>query len=312
MKKSLFIKLSLVFILFAACLFAAFTAYQIKRKATPFTAKVFEAPKPSKTSWKMVFQSPAPVKIEKLYTGSVQIKKSSIPDLKHNSKVTTDGNVELKIFSYLIHHEKFGNYLVDAGLDTSVQENLYGNLKDIFSKEIVYLQKNGMDTASQLKKKNIIPNGIFLTHLHYDNTSGLSEFPSNIQCYIEKDETNINYKFIKENDCLKRFNNINQLDFSKAQIMEPLGPALDIFGDGSLWAVSTPGHTVGHVSYLINGEQGPVLIAGDTGIIKYGAASGIDPSNMSGNFKLAEITFNLIIKFNKTYPQVKLAFEHEL
>jgi N-acyl homoserine lactone hydrolase len=87
---------------------------------------------------------------------------------------------------------------------------------------------------------------------------------------MEKNETYMNNKFIYGNDYFRRFNNLNQFDFSKAQIMEPLGPALDIFGDGSLWAVSYPGNKESHVSYLINAEQGPVLIIGDPSLVKYG------------------------------------------
>jgi N-acyl homoserine lactone hydrolase len=311
MKKSSFIKLSLTLIIFSACLFAVITVYRTGREALPVAVKVFEAPKPSKSSWEQVFKNPAPVKVEKLHTGSVQIKKSDIPDLKKYLKDTADGKIELKIFSYLIHHKRFGNFLVDAGLNSSVPGNLYGNLIDIPGKDIVYIQKKEMDAASQLKKRNIIPKGIFLTHLNYDNTSGLYGFPSDMQCFIEKNETYLNYKFINENECLNKFNYLNQLDFTDAPVMKPLGPALDILGDGSLWAVYTPGDKQGRVSYLINGD-GPVLIAGDTGIIKYANDYGIDPATFSGNIKVAETTFNLMVKFNKLYPQVKLAFEHEL
>lgn len=312
-KKNLFIKVSLGIVIFAACIFAVFIAYRIRREAFPVTAKVFEAPKPSNTSWEQVFKSPSPVKIERLNTGIIQIKKSSVPSLKHpDEKGTADESIKLKILSYLIHHERFGNYLVDAGLDTSIQENLYGNLKDISGIEIVYTQKKEMKVASQLKKKNIIPKGIFLTHLHYDNTSGLFEFPSNIECYLEKNETYINNKFIHKNEFLKKFNNLNQFDFTKAQIMEPLGPALDIFGDGSLWAVSIPGYTETNVSYLINGQQGPVLIIGDPSIVKYGVEFGMGPGTFSGNIKYAQTTFKVILKFKEIYPQVNLAFGHEM
>jgi hypothetical protein len=152
MKKSLFIKLSLGIVIFATCLYTAFTAYRMRSDAT--SIKVFEAPKPSKTSWEQVFKSPAPVKIEKLNTGRIQIKKSSLLNLKHpDANDRTGKSIELKILSYLIHHERFGNYLVDAGLDTSIQENLFGNLKDISGEKIIYSQKNEMKAVSQLKQK---------------------------------------------------------------------------------------------------------------------------------------------------------------
>jgi glyoxylase-like metal-dependent hydrolase (beta-lactamase superfamily II) len=44
--------------------------------------------------------------------------------------------------------------------------------------------------------------------------------------------------------------------------MAPLGPSIDLFGDGSLWAISVLGHTDDDVAYLVNGPR-PVLLTGD-------------------------------------------------
>jgi hypothetical protein len=44
------------------------------------------------------------------------------------------------------------------------------------------------------------------------------------------------------------------IDFSAAPTMAPLGPCVDLFGDGSFWAISAPGHTDDDIAYLINGE----------------------------------------------------------
>ena len=41
------------------------------------------------------------------------------------------------------------------------------------------------------------------------------------------------------------------------------GLSRDLFGDGSVIALATPGHTGGHCSYLVHTEFGPVFIAGD-------------------------------------------------
>ena len=47
-----------------------------------------------------------------------------------------------------------------------------------------------------------------------------------------------------------------------------MGPSGDLLGDGSLWAISTPGHTKGHISYLINGLDGPILLTMDASFIR--------------------------------------------
>ena len=45
----------------------------------------------------------------------------------------------------------------------------------------------------------------------------------------------------------------------------PLGRGLDLFGDGSVYLVYTPGHSEGHVSVLARTDSGWVLLAGDVG-----------------------------------------------
>jgi glyoxylase-like metal-dependent hydrolase (beta-lactamase superfamily II) len=41
-----------------------------------------------------------------------------------------------------------------------------------------------------------------------------------------------------------------------------VAPSVDVFGDGSFWAISVPGHTNDDIAYLINGTT-PILLTGD-------------------------------------------------
>ena len=47
------------------------------------------------------------------------------------------------------------------------------------------------------------------------------------------------------------------LDFDEAHELPPFGHGLDLLGDGSIWAISTPGHSPNHVSYW--STHSPVL-----------------------------------------------------
>ena len=38
-----------------------------------------------------------------------------------------------------------------------------------------------------------------------------------------------------------------------------VAPSVDVFGDGSFWAISVPGHTDDDIAYLINGTT-PILL----------------------------------------------------
>jgi N-acyl homoserine lactone hydrolase len=56
-----------------------------------------------------------------------------------------------------------------------------------------------------------------------------------------------------------------------------LDGVVDVFGDGSLFAILTPGHTEGHVSYLTRTPTGAVLLTGDASHTRWGWENGVEP-----------------------------------
>lgn len=93
--------------------------------------------------------------------------------------------------------------------------------------------------------------------------------------------------------------------------MPILGKCIDVFGDGSLWAVSTPGHTRGHISYIVNGREEQVLITGDICSTKKGFELGVGTGKYSLNIKEGQESFLKLREFAKHYSYIKLVFGHE-
>ncbi len=54
---------------------------------------------------------------------------------------------------------------------------------------------------------------------------------------------------------------------------------LDVFGDGSFWALWTPGHTPGSTSYLARTARGPVLFTGDVCHTRFGWENDVEPGS---------------------------------
>ena len=94
--------------------------------------------------------------------------------------------------------------------------------------------------------------------------------------------------------------------------MPILGPCADIFGDGSFWAIPTPGHTRGHISFLANSENGPILLATDACFIKLGFEKGIGSSDYTDDVLMAQSSLNNLVEFKRTYPNVELICGHEI
>jgi len=107
--------------------------------------------------------------------------------------------------------------------------------------------------ASQLEQLGVKPSdvkGMAVSHTHPDHTGNVEMFPQ-AMLYVQKAE----YEWPGANNAPR---------FAPAHPVTKLEGDRDIFGDGSLMIVSTPGHTPGHQSLLVRlPKTGAVLLSGD-------------------------------------------------
>jgi glyoxylase-like metal-dependent hydrolase (beta-lactamase superfamily II) len=93
--------------------------------------------------------------------------------------------------------------------------------------------------------------------------------------------------------------------------MAPLGASIDVFGDGSLWAISVPGHTDDDIAYLINAPQ-PVLLTGDACHFEWAFKAGVAPSGWSqAGTARAYQSLALLRDFARAYTSIRLDYGHE-
>lgn len=155
-------------------------------------------------------------------------------------------------------------------------------------------------------------NGVFFTHLHFDHTSGLPALPDHLLYIAGKGEKSPSSKWLLESNHFKKNDLIYLLDFSSELAQkEPFGNAIDIFGDQSLWAMSTPGHSKGHVSYLVNTKENPILIAGDAVTTNMSMELAVGPGTASDNIEVAQKTFDRIYRFVNEHPEVTMWPGHD-
>jgi glyoxylase-like metal-dependent hydrolase (beta-lactamase superfamily II) len=103
----------------------------------------------------------------------------------------------------------------------------------------------------------------------------------------------------------------SSIDFSAVPAMAPLGPSVDVFGDGSFWAISVPGHTDDDIAYMINGAN-PVLLTGDASHFKWAFQAGMAQHgwNKAGTERGYQ-SLEQLRAFARAYPGVTLVFGHE-
>jgi N-acyl homoserine lactone hydrolase len=150
--------------------------------------------------------------------------------------------------------------------DTGVPESALNDPKgwSTLPKLIVYhLDKTITDQLAAIGLKTIDITCVALSHTHGDHIGNVRLFP-NSTILIQRAE----YAWISSPDGPN--DNVNQLKAIARELLgtpkhlKPLDGDTDVFGDGSVTLVSTPGHTPGSQSLLVHlRNSGFIILSGD-------------------------------------------------
>jgi glyoxylase-like metal-dependent hydrolase (beta-lactamase superfamily II) len=150
---------------------------------------------------------------------------------------------------YLIKHSQ-GWFLWDTGIPDAVAAMPNG-LAPADPKAVTWHRPKTL--AAQLDQLGVKPSDIkamAISHTHPDHIGNVEMFPT-AMLYVQKAE----YEWPGANNAPR---------FKPEHPVTELEGDRDIFGDGSLTILSTPGHTPGHQSLLVRlPHTGPVILTGD-------------------------------------------------
>lgn len=168
------------------------------------------------------------------------------------------GKIRIPVPSYLIRHPK-GLVLYDTGLHKSMQtepDKRLGVLAPLFD---VHFEANE-DVAARLAALDIAVDDItFLvnSHLHFDHCGGNDAIP-NAPVVVQKKEL----EAAKTPEIAAKIGFFDQdWDYGHGFILAD--GEHDIFGDGSVVCIPTPGHTPGHQSLKITTNKKVIVLTGD-------------------------------------------------
>jgi len=260
-------------------------------------------------NWMEVFQNPHPVQIQSFKTGTVVINSRGTLNPEHpQAKNVLDEELEVPILAHWVHHEDKGDFLIDTGLDASYTQDPRGRMEGTAVDE--FRQNKGENISNFLQKNHINLKMVFLSHLHADHAAGVRELPKHIPYVIPKGEYAEYHPEIHGN-FLEGLEELYEIDFLKANRMPPLGLSADLLGDGSLWAIHTPGHTPWHVSFIVNCLEGPILLTIDAVFVNENLKLGVAPSDYTWDVIKAQETLDKIIEFLRMHKQVRVGAGHE-
>jgi N-acyl homoserine lactone hydrolase len=150
---------------------------------------------------------------------------------------------------YLIKHAQ-GWFLWDTGIPDAVAAMPNG-LAPADPKAVTWHRPKTL--AAQLEQLGVTPSDIkamAVSHTHPDHIGNVEMFPA-AMLYVQKAE----YDWPGAN---------NQPRFKPEHPVTLLEGDRDVFGDGSLTILSTPGHTPGHQSLLVKlPKTGEIILSGD-------------------------------------------------
>jgi N-acyl homoserine lactone hydrolase len=175
------------------------------------------------------------------------------------------------IGAVLVRHPSAGAFLIDTGLHPRAATNLKADFGRINGRFFATLKMDPDDaTAAQLANRGIATEDVELvvmTHLHVDHTSAMPQFTrATFVCTTTELGATAGRMAVLSGYVKQHFatpDRIRTVDFASSTGHGSFSRTLDLFGDGSVRLLSTPGHTVGHMSVLARTSDGEALVAGD-------------------------------------------------
>jgi glyoxylase-like metal-dependent hydrolase (beta-lactamase superfamily II) len=265
--------------------------------------------------WEDVFAKPGPADLESRPTGELIVRLSGMIDLKTPKAAALKvAKIRIPVYAHLVRHDRLGDFVIDAGLDRGYAKRKAGGIRGLAAPffPIPGFQIEGADLRTRLDELGIRPKRVFHTHLHFDHSAGALDMPAGTIHVVGAGEPEFHIPLFASTKFFRNAEAIEELDFSRAPEMPIFGRAIDLLGDGSLWAVPSPGHSPGHVSYIFNGRGGPAFIAGDAVPLRSAIEPGVRPGTYAVDRKTAHVSAERIRVFLAAYPKVHIITGHEL
>ncbi|MFL6204876.1 MAG: N-acyl homoserine lactonase family protein [Acidimicrobiales bacterium] len=164
------------------------------------------------------------------------------------------GRMRMPVGAFVIEHPD-GTAVFDTGMhpQLAVTKERLRSTGDLFELEL----PEDWTLTGQLGRRGLQPDDVdiaIVSHLHFDHCGGLAQLPD-ARLVVQQAEWDAAFR-----GPLVDAGVFNPDDFDLGHERQALDGEHDLFGDGSVVLVPTPGHTAGHQSLLVERRM---LLTGD-------------------------------------------------
>jgi glyoxylase-like metal-dependent hydrolase (beta-lactamase superfamily II) len=267
-----------------------------------------------------VVDVPGPLAVETVNSADWEVPRSGLIDLddpKAKAAHLQDVGEPIQVFFHVIHHPTKGTFLIDTGIERALRDSPEKSAPGALVRSFMHLEKLKVHVAlgDWIAAQHTPIAGVLLTHMHLDHMSGMPDVPHGTPLYVGPTEAHA-----------KAFLNLFTQGTADRQLagQAPLSElpfhgdadgrfegVVDIFGDGSLWALWVPGHTPGSVAYLARTTKGPVLFVGDTSHTAWGWNEGVGPGSFTGDHPKNVDSLSRLKRLVSEHPAIDVRLGHQ-
>ena len=219
-----------------------------------------------------------------------------------------DKQEPIQVYTHHLQHPEHGDFLIDTGVaqeffDAPQSQGMPHWLATRFGLGTMALVTSTEALVARIGRPL---QGVFLTHLHIDHISGLPAIDKQVPMYVGQGETLERYYLYAATRGV-----VDTLFEGRPALKTWSSSYVDIFGDGSVFAIHSPGHTAGSTAYLVNTTEGAVLLAGDASHTAWGWKHQVEPGKFSTDQARSRESLDALVQLVKKHPEIVVKPGHQ-
>jgi N-acyl homoserine lactone hydrolase len=273
----------------------------------------------SSAAMEAVVDQPGPIEV-KTYAADWEANLSSVLNIKHPKAVQAglkQRKEPIKIYAHVVRHPTQGFFLVDTGVSRRFVHDPAGVGVGRVLRKYAGIEKMQpqQSTAEIIAAEGVPLRGVFLTHIHLDHVSGFPDIPKDVPIYVGPHEAEAslflnlfaqgtNNRIFQARPPLQEFQIPRDADGKFEGV-------IDVFGDSSYFAIFSPGHTAGHVSFVARTPAGPVLMTGDVSHTRWGWDNGVEPGTFLAEREPSRNSLFALKALSERHPTMTVKLGHQ-